>query len=130
MFITKKKHNAIVASLHAELKDARERTQEMKRQRDSAQELSSILAKLSDKATTFTACISGLNISGGSLACESINGIKIGDNIAQYVDDHFGGMVIKQEATKVIEIAPDGSITTGLTKRPADAGFSYILLRK
>ena len=50
MFITKKRHNRIVASLNADLKTAHEWMEEMRKQRDAAQKLGGILEKLADKA--------------------------------------------------------------------------------
>lgn len=49
------------------------------------------------------------------------------DNVPQYVDDIFGGRVIKQEAFKGIVIDKDGNVKTGLTKLPPDIGYSYKL---
>ena len=124
MFITKKKHAAIVASLNADLKTAHEWMEEMRKQRDAAQKLQGVLDKLADKVNLMTpGCI------GSSyLTCATINGIKIDDSIARFVPDHFGGQVLIQEATKVIEISVDGGITTGLTKRKADDGYGYVLV--
>lgn len=51
------------------------------------------------------------------------------DTVAQYVPDHFGGKVIKQEATKVVILTAEGNISYGHTKRKADKGYSYLLVR-
>lgn len=130
MLITKKKHDEIVAALKAELETQKEWTQEMKRQRDCAMQLGEVLQKLTGKVELSCKAFSGIHISGGSLACEAINGIQIGENLAQYVDDFFGGKVIKQEATKVIQISKDGEVSTGLTRQKPDDGFTYILRRQ
>jgi len=120
MFITKKRHAKIVADLTAELKNANDWLFEMRKQRDAAQNLQTVLGKLADKAAGFACFSSGsLNVSGELI---------LPDNVPVYVDDYFGGKVIKQEATKVIEIAPNGDIKTGLTKRTADDGYGYVLV--
>ena len=120
MFITKKRHAKIVADLTADLKNAHDWTQEMKKQRDAAQNLQVLLERLTDKAANFA------TFSSGSLNFK--NELIMPDNVAVYVDDYFGGKVIRQEATKVIEIAPNGDIKTGLTKRTADDGYGYVLV--
>ena len=120
MFITKKRHAKIVADLTADLKNAQDWTQEMKKQRDAAQNLQVILERLADKSASFS------TFAAGSLNFKSE--LQLPDNVPVYVDDHFGGKIIKQEATKVIEIAPNGDIKTGLTKRTADDGYGYVLV--
>jgi len=121
MFITKKLHNKIVADLKAELKNANERLEETRKQRDAAQKLAGVLDKLADKAAGWT------EFSNGSV--NFVHKLILPDNVPVYVDDHFGGKVIKQEVTKVIEISAEGVIKTGLTKRTADDGTSYVLVR-
>jgi len=123
MFISKKRHDRIVASFKASLKNSEDWVEEMRKQRDAAQKLQGVLDKLADKANTLTT----ISISG-QLTCSAINGIKIDDSIARFVPDHFGGQVLIQEATKVIEISADGDIKTGLTKRKADDGYGYVLV--
>ena len=120
MFITKKRHDRIVADLKASLKNSEDWMEEMRKQRDAAQNLQGVLGKLADKAQNFA------TFSSGSLNFKSE--LILPDNVPVYVDDHFGGKVIKQEATKVIEIAPNGDIKTGLTKRTADDGYGYVLV--
>jgi len=53
--------------------------------------------------------------------------IKLSDDVAVYVDDYFGGRVIKQEATSVTILDKKGKATYGLTARKADKGKDYIL---
>jgi len=119
MFITKKRHDRIVADLKASLKNSEDWVQESRKQRDAAQNLQGVLDKLADKAASFV-CFSSLHITG--------NNLILPDNVPVYVDDHFGGKVIKQEATKVIEISANGDIKTGLTKREPDDGYGYVLV--
>ena len=106
MFITKKHHDRIVADLKASLKNSEDWAEEMRKQRDAAQTLGRVLDKLADKINLMaTGCIVS-----GQLTCATINGVKIDDSIARFVPDHFGGQVLIQEATKVIEIAPSGGL--------------------
>ena len=124
MLITKKKHAAVVAGLNAEivrlgtlLTDQREVKDLM---RSSTARTDLLLERLVDKAASFSTFAAGsLNISGELI---------LPDNVPVYVDDHFGGKVLKQEATKVIEISAEGVIKTGLTKRKADDGYGYVLV--
>jgi hypothetical protein len=126
MFITKKKHKAIVAGLNAEiakltalLTDQSEVKTLMRRSNDSTDRL---LERLVEKTVAGSLFVSsaGMNFRGSELI--------LSDNVPVYVDDYFGGKVIKQEATKVIEISKDGDIKTGLTKRAADDGYGYVLV--
>jgi hypothetical protein len=48
MFITKKRHHRIVADLKADLKAAHDWMEEMRKQRDAAQNLKAVLVKLAD----------------------------------------------------------------------------------
>lgn len=88
----------------------------------AARDLKEILNKFSG----LTINGNGFSITGGSWNTDLV----LPDNVAQYVDDYFGGKVIKQEAIKVIEINKDGEIKTGLTKQKPDKGYSYKLVRK
>lgn len=110
--ITTRRHNQIVTALEdrhrLELREARD--------------LKTILQKMT-----------GMSINGDTFA--TVGGMwsitnRLPDDVAQYIDDYFGGKVIKQEATKVIVIEKSGEVKTGLTKQPADKGFSYKLVRK
>jgi hypothetical protein len=120
MFITKKHHDRIVADLKTSLKNSEDWVEEMRKQRDAAQKLAGVLEKLADKAQKFD------TFASGSLNFKSE--LSLPDNVPVYVDDYFGGKVIKQEATKVIEISADGDIKTGVTKCKADNGYGYVLV--
>jgi hypothetical protein len=126
MLITKKKHAAVVAGLNAEivrlgtlLTDQREVKDLM---RSSTARTDLLLERLVDKTVAGSLFVSsaGTNFCGSKLT--------LPDNVAVYVDDHFGGKVIRQEATRVIEINADGDIKTGLTKRKPDDGYGYVLV--
>jgi len=118
MFITKKKHTKILkemtelyAERHSKL------TQELKEARD----LKTILEKMS-----------GITFNGQNVFYDlsSSMNISFSDEVAQYVDDLFGGKVIKQEANKAIIITKEGEVKTGLTKEKVDKGYKYKLIRE
>jgi hypothetical protein len=56
--------------------------------------------------------------------------LNLPDDVLVYVDDLFGGKVIKHVGTKAIKIEKDGTVKTGLTKQKADKGYSYKLIRE
>ena len=59
----------------------------------------------------------------------SMGTINLGDDVLVYVDDLFGGKVIKQEGIPAIKIETNGVVRTGITKQKADKGYSYKLVR-
>ena len=126
MLITKKKHAAVVAGLTAEIVRLGTLLTEQREVKDlmrsSTARTDLLLERLVDKAVagSLFASSAGMNFRGSELI--------LPDNVPVYVDDHFGGKVLKQEATKVIEIAANGDIKTGLTKRKADDGYGYVLV--
>ena len=122
MFITKKKHTALVAALHEQIQESKETVAQLREQLRQARNLDAILNKL---GTFYTDANSVLRFSASGGAT-----FTLPESVAQYVPDFFGGIVLKQEATKVIEISPDGDVKTGLTKRAPDDGFSHILVRR
>lgn len=117
MFILKSKHEKIVT--------------ELKQRIAQAEDLHKLLEKIIDK-TGIPMPEGGfhggafLTTLGGSVAWEKMS---LPDNIAQYVDDYFGGKVIKQEATKVVILEKDGERKEAFTKQKPDKGFSYKLVR-
>ena len=56
--------------------------------------------------------------------------MSLSDDVAVYVPDYFGGKVIKQEATKLVELDEEGNTTYHLTAQKPDKGHSYKLIRK
>jgi hypothetical protein len=71
--------------------------------------------------------LSFLTSSGGGVYWD--NNTLLGDHVAVYVDDYFGGKVIKQEATKVVIIDKNGKTTEAFSKQKPDKGYSYKLVR-
>lgn len=86
---------------------------------DSARDLKAIVEKLYQ--LTFT--------SNNVISFTSTGTFTLSDNIPQYVDDYFGGRVIKQEATKVVVLEKDGAMHTHYTKQKPDKGYNYKLIR-
>ena len=130
MFITKKKHESIIAKIR---KDYEEHLVCVRDQRDRAQALFSILDKLADKITFISNNFSGttLTVGGSYVITEETIKEHLPENVAQYVDDFFGGRCIRQEAAKVIAISAGGDVTTGwITKRQPGAGRGYVLVEK
>lgn len=117
--ITDKKHQEIIKKLtddfNAEIK-------ELLKQLEEARNLKEILLKLSGISINGK----GFDLTGGCWDTE----MKFSDDIAQYVDDYFGGKVIKQEATKVIVITGEGKTETGFTRQNPDTGYKTKLVRK
>ena len=56
--------------------------------------------------------------------------VSLPDNYLHYVDDYFGGKVIKQEATDVTILDEKGKATYGVTRQKADKGKKYKLVIK
>lgn len=90
---------------------------------EKAKDLKSILHELTQKTFKFDA------VSDGILGMADIE-LGLSDAIPRYVEDYFGGKVIKQEATKVIAITAEGEVKTGLTKQTPDEGYKYKLIRE
>jgi len=120
--ITDKTYKQQIEALHETYRIRIEKMEE--RHRDElkqARDLKELLGKFA----------SGIMVSGAGLTWNSISGgLTLTDDIPQYVDDFFGGKVIKQEATKVIHISREGKVTEGLTKRRPDEHFPYLLQRE
>jgi hypothetical protein len=123
LFITIKKHNAVVNNLLSKIdlfKQCEEARKDNQKNNDS---LVKILEKLTESNLTFKSFIASNCVIG---SCE----LKLPDNVPVYVDDYFGGRVIKQEAMPVTILDENGKATYGLTKRQPDKGKSYILITK
>lgn len=118
MFISRKEHERIVA----------EKDREISSLKDGVK-LSLVLQRLVEKTekqekdwTTF--CDATTTLKWGALE-ESLS-----DAIPRYVDDYYGGKVIKQEATKVVILDDNGDATYAVTRKAADRGRKYLLVQK
>ena len=88
---------------------------------DEARNLSKILDKLTDNYTDLTGSL--------SYAVGGMGGIEasLSDDIPRYVDDYYGGRVIKQEATNLTVLDSKGKATYHYTKEAANKGRDYKL---
>ena len=113
IWITKYRHNKIVAEYSKHITDLKEAL-------NRKDLLIAIVEKLTDKVNNF-GVTRDLEAVSASIAR------KLDDSVAVYVDDYFGGKVIKQEATPVTILDIHGKATYGLTAQKADKGKNYIL---
>lgn len=125
MFITLKRHGEIVRTLKEELRGARD----LKVVLEMIAEKTGFPTAPKEKGKYTLGVDTGFASNFSFAWCDATASLP--DNVAQYVPDHFGGKVIKQEATKVVVLGADGSVVAnGYTKRKADKGYSYLLVRQ
>lgn len=111
-----------MAVLHEEIADLR-------RKNEYAMSLKEILMGVQEWQDTHNCTIKA----GNGVMMNYVDGqayINLGDNVPVYVDDLFGGKVIKQEATKAIIIYDNGQVVEGVTKEAPDKGRKYKLVQK
>lgn len=114
---TKQYYKNKVAELELELKSANQTIEHLRASSDVKQ----ILEKL----------VKDNDITMSFVSSAWANGEMVfPDDVPRYVEDLFGGKVIKQEANKAIRITKDGTVTTGLTASSPDKGYSYKLVRE
>jgi hypothetical protein len=114
IWITKYRHNKIVAGYEKYVEDLREAL-------NRKEGFEKILEKLVDETNALTVgygtCVSG---SGGVMSA-------LDDTVPRYVEDYFGGKVIKQESTPVTILDVNGIAIYGVTARKPEKGKTYIL---
>lgn len=75
-----------------------------------------------------------ITVSGGSIAGSlNINGVDFDKDVAVYIDDYFGGKVIKQESIKVVILDEEGNATyarTSQKNKKDNFQRNYILVEK
>lgn len=116
-FITKYRHNKIVG----QYKEVTKGLIEALYRKDT---LIKIVDKLTDKTNDLIG-MSDTYVCGPSGVMNALD-----DTVPRYVDDYFGGKVIKQEATPVTILDEKGKATYALTKQPADKSRTYKLVIK
>lgn len=127
MFISKKKHDIIVADLMKRI-DLHKQYDEMRKDNQKNNEkLIEILEALNAGRKDF---LTADSIHGLAVACGGGYEITLPDNVPVYVEDVLGGKVIKQEATPVTILDEKGKATYGYTKDKADKGRAYKLIQK
>lgn len=71
-------------------------------------------------------------VSGGTITgATNIMGVDFDKDVAVYVNDYFGGKVIKQESIKVVILDKDGKATysqTARTNKKSDFQRNYVLV--
>lgn len=117
IFITKYRHNKIVGQYEEAIKDLKEALYRK-------DELVKIVDKLVDRSITTDNTLSSLN------GCIMAGELILPNDVPRYVEDYFGGKVIKQEATPVTILDEQGKATYGLTAKKASEGRLYILEQK
>lgn len=115
-WITKYKHNKITDAYQKQIEDLREAL-------NRKDLLTKIVDKLADKSNFFGDA-SMSYVTGGDIM------MHLDDSVPRYVEDYFGGKVIKQEATPVTILDEKGKATYALTKKPADKGKKFLLVRE
>jgi hypothetical protein len=113
IWITKYRHNKIVAGYEKYVEDLREAL-------NRKEGFEKILDKLTDKMVDF-----------GDTSIKWVSGsdimINLDDTVPRYVDDYFGGKIIKQESTPVTILDRNGKATYGVTARKPKKGKNFIL---
>jgi hypothetical protein len=118
LWITKYKHNKIV-------EEYKELLKQYKEQINRKDKMEEIMDKLVDKTNTIAGSLEGYCIASGHDVMMSLD-----ESVPRYVEDYFGGKVIKQEATPVTILDEKGKATYGLTKEAPDKGRAYKLVTK
>jgi hypothetical protein len=77
-----------------------------------------ICEKLTDKVTLMS----------GHCGIAGVSGAPLSEDVAVFVEDYYGGRVIKQEATPVTIIDREGKATYAVTKRELPKGTQYHLV--
>ncbi len=110
--MTKYKHNKIVEEYRGAIKDLREALWRKEK-------IEEICDKLADKTEDLSSQM-------GHYASMDIMD-SLDDTVPRYVEDYFGGKVIKQEATPVTILDANGKATYGLTAKKPEKGKTWIL---
>lgn len=108
------------------ISDRDDEIKDLKVRLDKANDFKAILEKLTDKTLNNSVTLNSISYMNAITGSPQLN---ISDNVLVYVDDILGGKVIKQEGIKCLVLNKDGDVKTGLTKQPADKGYSYKLVR-
>jgi len=115
--------------LQVENVELRQKIEELSNKLEKAEDLKAILLSFKEQQDNFIVSAgSGITLFDLHSSIQSeINTWALDKNVAVYVDDLFGGKVIKQEAHKAILIKANGTVLEGLTKEPKTKVFSYTL---
>ena len=114
LWITKYRHNKITEAYQRQIDDLKEALYRKDK-------LIEIVDKLADKSKFFADA--SMSYVDGSDVMSYLD-----DSVPRYVDDYFGGKVIKQEATPVTILDEKGKATYGMTAKAPDKGKQYLLV--
>lgn len=114
MFVTKKKYQR-----------ALEKIEHLEHSLAEAQNLKFVFEKITDKVSENSDFISVV----GSWAT-SAGDLILPDDVPRYVEDYFGGKVIKQEATPVTILDKNGKATYSQTAQKPDKDKRYKLVQE
>lgn len=107
-----------------------QRIQELEKENE---QLKSEVTRLTDKLEIFEKVKevedSVFALTGTIGASISDGQINFPDDVLVYVDDYYGGKVIKQEATDLTVLDASGKATYHKTKQAPDKGYKYRLER-
>jgi hypothetical protein len=115
-WITKYKHNKITEAYQRQIDDLREA---LNRKESFEKIMDKVVDKTNSLTVDFASCVGTADLM-----------MHLDDSVPRYVEDYFGGKVIKQEATKVTILDENGKATYALTKKPADKGKKFLLVRE
>lgn len=113
-WITKRKHNDIVEQYRKAIENLNEAL-------NRKEKFEEICDKLADKVNNTTARMDGY------ASCSTDIMDNLDDSVPRYVDDYFGGKVIKQESTPVTILDENGKATYAVTAKKAKGENQYIL---
>ena len=113
-WITKRKHNDIVEQYRTAIENLNEALNRKEKFED-------ICDKLADKTNDLAYAMDG-NICSSSSVMD-----RLDDSVPRYVDDYFGGKVIRQESTPVTILDEKGKATYAVTAQKPKSKQMYIL---
>ena len=119
LWITKYRHNKITEQYQKQIDDLREALN----RRDDIVE---ILDRLTDKEKSPYLSVDAC----GDWATSSNVMNALDDSVPRYVEDYFGGKVIKQESTPVTILDEQGKATYSQTAQKPDENKTYKLVQK
>ena len=114
LWITKYRHNKIVEEYKEAIKD-------LKASLNRRNDIVALIDKVADVARSNKEFITSLD------GCISGSELNIPTDVARYIDDYYGGKVIKQEATLVTILDENGRATYAHTAKKPSKGKKYIL---
>ena len=123
-WITKYTHNKHVEFYKKQIKTLEENINRKEAFEDICERLTTVVEKIHPNS------FSDISGYGGWATASDINIMAgLDDTVPVYVDDYFGGKVIKQEATPVTILDENGKATYALTAKKPTKGKAYLLVQ-